>query len=336
MHARVGVRAAAAAAAVMMFSALAPLAAAQGSAFALAPGTKVLAPIQFRQLAVFPVVEQTTQVDTQKYVTLAEGMAGKKIAVTEAKQGAQVNRVTVANHSERPLLLLGGEVILGGQQDRIIGKDTVVPPREEMTVEVFCVEHGRWQGRKDFQASGGMADVKVRERAKYAGDQSGVWQEVAKKNATLGAKPSTGTYRQVSAGPEGEKAIKPYREAIAAALGKLPESKHLVGVIAAINGRVVSVDVFGSPTLFASYRDKLLDSLFVSAADQPVKPAAKAPAPAEIKAFLQTADDAPASEVARSKGSRTVENKGKGVVRSKVEVDGKPGDRPVYESYQAQ
>jgi hypothetical protein len=295
-----------------------------------------LAPIQFKQLAIFPVVQQAAaRVDAAQYLTLAEGLKAKQVKVTEDKGGAQVNRVTVANLSAKPLLLLGGEVILGGQQDRIIGKDTILPAHEEMSLEVFCVEHGRWSGHGEFTSAGGLVEGKARQRARFESDQQRVWEEVAKKNAALKVENATGTYRNLATGPEGEAAMKPYREHIRGALDQLPEAKRMIGVIAAVNGRVTSVEIFAEPSLFAAYRDKLLDSLFVSVADVPAAATPVAPPAAqEVRAFMKAADDAPEQAIAAPKGSKTVENKGKAVSKSKVTVDGAPADKPVYRSYQ--
>jgi len=33
-----------------------------------------------------------------------------------------VNRLVLVNNSKRPLLLLAGEIVTGGKQDRVIGK----------------------------------------------------------------------------------------------------------------------------------------------------------------------------------------------------------------------
>ena len=128
--------------------------------------------------------------------------------------GGSVNTLLVTNKSLKPLLILGGEVVLGGQQDRILGQDTIVPSHEELRVQVFCVEHGRWSGGRSFSAAQGMADTKMRVRAKYRADQSQVWAEVAKKNAAHGAAPSTGTYRNLATGDEGKKALDPYRDGV--------------------------------------------------------------------------------------------------------------------------
>jgi hypothetical protein len=239
--------------------------------------------------------------------------------------------VHVSNDSTRPLLLLGGEVILGGQQDRILGQDTVVPAHEKMVVEVFCVEHGRWSGQREFSAANGFADSKLRVRAKYKSDQQAVWAEVAKKNATLAAKPSTGTYRNLAVGAEGDKAKKPFRDRLTSELGKLTEGKELIGLVAAVNGRVTSVDVFANPSLFAAYRDKLVDSIVMSAVDVPEQPKAPPASAADVDKFVEQAEAAAPKETSKTKSGRTVTKSGKGVLNSTVESDDK---KPIYKSYQ--
>ena len=299
----------------------------------LSPGQKMLAPITFRQLVIFPVIQTAAGLDKTQYMTLSEGLHKKLVAVSEVGGGGSVNTLLVTNKSERPLLILGGEVVLGGQQDRILGQDTIIPAHEEMRVQVFCVEHGRWSGGRQFSAAQGMADTKIRVRAKYRADQSQVWAEVAKKNAAHGVAAATGTYRNLAAGAEGKAALAPYREHIGATLGKLPEAKKVVGVVAAINGRVTSVELFARPELFAAYRDKLLDSIYMGASDSAPQAGAVPPAPAAVGEFLKKAKAAPARTVDRTKAGATVEQLGDGVAGSQLRAADAP-DTSVYESYQ--
>src|SRR5512147_764239 len=59
--------------------------------------------------------------------------------------GGEVNRLVLVNNSNRPLLLLAGEIVTGGKQDRVIGKDRIVPAHSDpVDLSVFCVEPGRW------------------------------------------------------------------------------------------------------------------------------------------------------------------------------------------------
>jgi hypothetical protein len=323
------------AAALVWLSAAVGAARADERAIALAPGTRVAAPISFRQLTIFPVVQTSDAGDNARYLTLSDGLKRKLVRISELPSGGEVNRLLVDNLSDQPLLILGGEVVLGGQQDRILGQDTIVPAKKRLAVQVFCVEHGRWSGSRQFTAAEGMADSKIRIRAKYRADQSQVWNEVAAKNAAHGAAPATGTYRNLAAGAEGERAIGAYRAAIGGALDKRPYHDKVVGAISAVNGRISGVELFAKPELFASYRDKLLDSIYMSAADAPL-PAAPAPPPKpeEIGAFMLKANRARSHKVNETAAGLSVEQRGDGVLKSKLQPSAdKP---PVYESYQAE
>src|SRR5205823_3240407 len=130
---------------------------------------------------------------------------------------------------------------------------------------------GRWSGAGRFGSSGGMADPSVRAQAKYAHNQQQVWDKVAHNTAALGAASSTGTYRAI--GEKSQESIAPYRRAIKPALEKLP---RILGVAAAVNGRIITVDRFATPELFAQYRDQILDSIFVAAAGVPEQSGAAA------------------------------------------------------------
>jgi hypothetical protein len=318
------------------------------NAFDLEPGTRVLAPIVYRQLAVLPIVRAdatSPATSGERFLTLADGLKSKEVTVAERAGGGDVNHVTVKNHSKQRLLLLGGQVILGGQQDRIIGKDTILAPGETASLEVFCVEHGRWSGHAAFDAAGGMAEGKTRERAKFEGSQGRVWAQVASKTAALGAASPTGTYRRLATGDAGRKAATPYHEAIAAALARLPEAKRMVGYVAAVNGRVTAVEKFASPELFAAYRDQLLDALYIAVADVPVAPASAPPDADAVRAFVKGVDNSPEERVLDNAASTTVHAKGRSVVNSKVLAkplrprEGTAGaaasPAPVYESFQA-
>jgi hypothetical protein len=78
------------------------------------------------------------------------------------------------------LLLLAGEVVSGGKQDRIIGKDRIIPiGAQPLPLDVFCVEHSRWtSGGDTFAAAKTMVHPSVREQAAVDQDQNKVWAAV--------------------------------------------------------------------------------------------------------------------------------------------------------------
>ena len=126
---------------------------------------RLLDPVVYENITIFPVVTSSTQ-DTSPFLTLDEGLSsgevivseqgavalarsrdGRPVAVPQYNSGASVNQLVLINRSKRPLLLLAGELVSGGKQDRIIGKDRIVPVGSEpLPLDVFCVEHGRWTG----------------------------------------------------------------------------------------------------------------------------------------------------------------------------------------------
>src|SRR5271156_6069573 len=103
---------------------------------------KVLPAIQRGNLAIFPVISGRS-FDTSQLMTLDEGVRSGQVTITETgverglvrpgqpfpvrRQSAEVNRLVLSNNSNRPLLLLAGEIVTGGKQDRVIGSDRIVP-----------------------------------------------------------------------------------------------------------------------------------------------------------------------------------------------------------------
>jgi hypothetical protein len=156
----------------------------------------VLAPITHGNLTIFPIVGGVDY-DTSRLLTLDEGVHTGTVVITEQgalqglirrgqpvnrASGAAVDQLVLINNSDRPLLLLAGEIVAGGHQDRVIGADRLVPPNSDpIDLSVFCVEPGRWVGRSGQFSSmkSQMAQPSVRVPAMAAKDQHQVWNQVA-------------------------------------------------------------------------------------------------------------------------------------------------------------
>lgn len=167
---------------------------------------KVLPPIVHGNLALFPVVSAQAH-DTSFLLTLDEGIRSGQVTVTEAgderglvrpvhqaqaiprpRGGAEVNRLVLTNHSSRPLLLLAGEIVTGGKQDRVIAADRIVPADSgPIDLGVFCVEPGRWVASSaNFGSMGAqMVQPSVRKPAMAERNQSSVWANVRASNAKM-------------------------------------------------------------------------------------------------------------------------------------------------------
>ncbi|HWC76057.1 MAG TPA: DUF6569 family protein [Blastocatellia bacterium] len=125
------------------------------------------APISFKNLTVFPVLGDS--LDSNKYITLDEGLKSGKVIITEigangrarrigqsrqASDDAEVNKLLLTNRSGKTLVLIAGEIVVGGKQDRIVGHDCLIASsNRRVPLDVFCIEPGRWNEESSFGRS---------------------------------------------------------------------------------------------------------------------------------------------------------------------------------------
>ena len=264
------------------------------------PRYKVLTPITQGNLTVFPVASATSY-DTGFFLTLDEGIKSGQVVVTEAggvsglvrprptmhdgvwrerqypmpQTGAQVNELSLINNADRPLLLLAGEIVTGGKQDRVVGKDRIIPAHSKpVALGVFCVEPHRWtETSAKFGSLGtAMAQPSIRVQAMAQQNQQGVWDEVAKSRAALtkslaapAAAPvqASSSYamamKNQSVQVEIDAVAKPLEHSYDALIQKL-RAENAVGAVVAVNGEIIWADVFASSDLLNRFWPKLIRS----------------------------------------------------------------------------
>ncbi len=292
-------------------------------------------PIKFHNISIVPVTTPKIA-NFKRYTLLEEGFANKTFAVRELKGNAgeaQVSHVEVRNQGNDPVYLLGGEMVLGGKQDRIIAQDTVVAATGKWTqVGVFCVEQGRWKGQNmKFSSAKAMADVSIR-RAAMSGSQSAVWSEVAKKNAIHGTSSRTQTYRRTIQKRALRNKIKPY---VAELRDKLPQDKKLAGLVFGINGNIHVADIFGNPVLFDALSEKLLSAYVLEALGHQTNAMAKTVSTEAAKGFISKGRRAKAKAVKKSGRARNVSKEGDDFIGVETMDISDSGNAPttVRESY---
>jgi ARG/rhodanese/phosphatase superfamily protein len=269
---------------------------------------RLLEPISYENLTVF-LVASSSGYDTGAFLTLEEGLARGEVTVQEqgatmvrdrgdarpAVQnygGPSVNQLVLINRSKRPLLLLAGELVSGGKQDRIIGKDRIVPVgAQPLPLDVFCVEHGRWSSGSQFTAAKTIVHPSVREQATVNGQQTDVWASVAAGStaARIAAAPPPQVSAEVLAetmrldAPTqsydriyGSRRVAVSVDAMVDELQRRfrketsgLKGERVVGVVIAYGGEVAWSDIFASGELFDQYWSKLLRSYAVEAVARP-------------------------------------------------------------------
>ena len=127
--------------------------------------------------------------------TLDEARARRELQVTERDQ-ATVSALVVENRGSVHVLLLAGEILQGGKQNRIVLEDVLVPPRSgPLTLPVYCVEQGRWVGDgKAFAPREILAAPQLRAKMLERSEQQEVWAEVDRYAKRAAAPSATGSY----------------------------------------------------------------------------------------------------------------------------------------------
>jgi hypothetical protein len=282
--------------------------------------------VTYENITIFPVLSRDSA-DTRGYETLDEALASGDAIVSESGvnamrrwrengptpdivlegSGAQVNQLVLVYRGKRPLILLAGELLSGGKQDRIIGKDRIIPVgAQPLPLDVFCVEHGRWSNGDQFSASNIIVHPSVREKAAVDQEQESVWAAVSgnspaasagdgggvgagsgggesaeaappefSRGAVAGAIESrapTQSYAKIYDSPDAGPSVSAFADEVQQRFDRATanlKDERVVGVVVAYGGEVAWSDVFASPDLFANYWPKLLRSYVVEALSRP-------------------------------------------------------------------
>ena len=245
---------------------------------------------------------------TKTFLTLQEALAQKKVRVYETKE---VNELAIRNLSNQDVYVQSGDIVRGGDQDRMISVDFIVPPRSgRMPIAAFCVESGRWNKRggedsSSFSSSANaVASKDLKLAAKSENSQQAVWDNVkvaqeklATNVVTVNAAPSniqnaTASYELSVEDSNVKEATEKYINTLAGIVRSKPD---VIGYVFAINGEVNSADIYASRALFIKLWPKLLKSSAVEAIAELKKDVELKPVTDEtIRGFLAESEKATA------------------------------------------
>jgi len=258
-------------------------------------------PYTHKNLTIF-LVHGKELMPGKNFLTLQEALAQKKVIVYETKD---VNELAIKNVSNQDIYVQAGDVVRGGEQDRMISTDFIVPPRSgRMPISAFCVESGRWSPRRgeasaQFSSSeNSVATKELKLAAKRARSQEAVWENVKvaqdKLSANLevdaAAPISTSSYELSVETPKVKETTLEYVNA----LSRVVQNKSdVIGYVFAINGQVNSADVYASRSLFVKLWPKLLKASAVEAIAELNQKAAPEPVAQEtVHTFLGESEKA--------------------------------------------
>ena len=116
-------------------------------------------PVEVGGLSVFPLTGVVQA--GPAYLTGPEAFAAGLIEVDELDP-PEVPMLAITNLADVPILLVEGEMLVGGDQNRTMNVTVLCPPLARTIVPVSCVEVGRWGARRKMFASSRHAPGSLR------------------------------------------------------------------------------------------------------------------------------------------------------------------------------
>jgi len=250
----------------------------------------------FENLTMVPMLGG--QVGEPDYLLLDEALQQKLVKIKEKSKEGSVPELKLKNKSDRPVLILDGEELVGAKQNRVMNLSILAPGGKTIEIPVSCVEQGRWRSvSREFSSSprahyamGRMAKMRAVSQSMIAGtghasDQAQVWADIGQKAATLGAHSPTGAMSDVY--EQHLTPIEDYVNAFSAAEGQ-------AGALFAIDGRIVGFDLFDSQVTLRHLLPKLIRSYALDALESKLQRAVRPgtaravpPLGASVDAFLR-------------------------------------------------
>lgn len=219
---------------------------------------------KYQKLQLYPIRANNTfrshHKDVAKYVTLKDALEKKKVVISEKSRSGTVNTLFIENVSNDTVIVLSGEVVQGGKQDRVIAQDFVLYPKSgQKDVSVFCVEHGRWSpkdGDTSFRQYFTICSNEIRKAATVNKNQQNVWDKVSETTDKNRANTSTGTLTALQRSESFTKDLKQYTDHFQALAGE----QDVIGVVAVTGSTILGSDMFATHEIFAQYLSSLLNS----------------------------------------------------------------------------
>jgi hypothetical protein len=226
-------------------------------------------PRQHLNLVVYPLLHEAANV--ADYVTLDEALAAGTCRITEVSEAGSVPELSFENLSEKPVLLLDGEELVGAKQNRVLNLTILVAGQLKIKIPVSCVEQGRWRFRSKHFSSGGKkmyakaramklssVSESMRSDGSRRSDQSRIWDEISRKSARMSVRSETGASEAIY--DQSQAALDGFHSAFSVQPGQ-------IGAVFAINGEIVGLDLFDATETFAKIMRKLVESYALDAID---------------------------------------------------------------------
>ncbi|MFH1976137.1 MAG: DUF6569 family protein [Pseudomonadota bacterium] len=203
------------------------------------------------------------------YLTMKEAIESSLLTVTEVSEGGHVPELKVINRSDKPVLLIDGEELIGAKQNRVLNTTILLKENSETVIPVSCTEHGRWSYKSgQFEESAYMMSANLRNiknvsvsrslnnSRRFSSDQGAVWDGISEQAKAAGVHSSTGAMRDIH---------EARKEDLDDWLEHYPFTSEQKGLLVMVNGKAVGLDMVSNINAFRIIHPKLVRSYIMDA-----------------------------------------------------------------------
>lgn len=218
--------------------------------------------ILFRNLKLIPIKRIETASDslynTPVSINLKTGMAQGTVKLKERGNYMvdNINVLFVENNSGKDLVIKSGEIVMGGRQDRVFGRDTVLAAGQQHLVPVYCIEETRWSEKEKKFIYRGTTGSGLQTIIDTAQNQTKVWDEIRrllKQNNQTNNSSYAALLNNKKVADTTQQYIRHFLQALRS------KDSSIVGIIASTGHKILGAEVFISTSLFYQTLPGLLE-----------------------------------------------------------------------------
>ena len=184
--------------------------------------------------------------------------------VKEVNEKGSIGNLKLSNKSDKKLLVLGSEILLGNKlkQDRVVDETVIVPENSTTTLRVSCCEKNRWSPSVSENISLSETLLFSKARTNNADDvynskynkanQFRVWEDIDEKFEEDETRSFTNSIEEI---------YKKRRNNVEEIVKYFSPGEDDIGVVIGIGSRLVSMDVFSSKKHLSDYLPRLIRSV---------------------------------------------------------------------------
>jgi hypothetical protein len=227
------------------------------------------------QIVIFPLIAEEKPESTP----IVSARRSADFRITELPWPERPYDVELSNEGARPVLLLGGSNLVGGRLDRLVPRDILLPGKHQAEVETLPAEYPKDRRAKpppfrmgdtevpavlSFRIGNTVAPAFLRERAAFDPSRNLVPIFVSHFLEFR----NEGDTRRSLAAIDDARALAVFCLACQQAFAKFPDiaESRVVGFMAAVRGRILVVEIFGTNDLLRSHFAPIVDALTYDAA----------------------------------------------------------------------